>query len=107
MLNLIENAMKYTPDHGVVKVLVYKKYDNIFLVIKDTGIGIPKQDIPRLFERFYRVDKARSRKVGGTGLGLAIVKHIVMSFNGDIKVQSEIDKGTEFTVRIPMIEQKS
>ncbi|MBB6216992.1 two-component system phosphate regulon sensor histidine kinase PhoR [Anaerosolibacter carboniphilus] len=107
MLNLIENAMKYTPDHGVVKVLVYKKYDNIFLVVKDTGIGIPKQDIPRLFERFYRVDKARSRKVGGTGLGLAIVKHIVMSFNGDIRVQSEIDKGTEFTVRIPIIEQKS
>ncbi len=107
MLNLIENAMKYTPDHGVVKVLAYKKYDNIFLVIKDTGIGIPKLDIPRLFERFYRVDKARSRKVGGTGLGLAIVKHIVMSFNGDIKVQSEIDKGTEFTVRIPIIEQKS
>lgn len=107
MLNLIENAMKYTPDHGVVKVLAYKKYDNIFLVIKDTGMGIPKQDIPRLFERFYRVDKARSRKVGGTGLGLAIVKHIVMSFNGDIKVQSEVEKGTEFTVRIPIIEQKS
>lgn len=107
MLNLIDNAIKYTPDGGTVKVLVYKKYDNLFLVVKDTGIGIPKQDIPRLFERFYRVDKARSRKVGGTGLGLAIVKHIVLALNGEIRVSSELNKGSEFTVRIPLSGQRS
>lgn len=102
LLNLIENAIKYTSDHGKVKVLVYRRYESIFIVVKDTGIGIPKEDIPRLFERFYRVDKARSRKVGGTGLGLAIVKHIVLSFKGDIRVNSELGKGSEFIVRFPI-----
>ncbi|WP_053956909.1 two-component system histidine kinase PnpS [Inediibacterium massiliense] len=106
ILNLIENAIKYTGEKGKVKVFVYERYNNIFIMIKDTGIGIPKEHIPRLFERFYRVDKARSRKVGGTGLGLAIVKHIVLSFGGDIKVNSKVGKGSEFTVRIP-IEEKT
>ncbi|WP_129596412.1 two-component system histidine kinase PnpS [Anaerophilus nitritogenes] len=105
ILNLIENAIKYTSQKGSVKVFAYEKYDNIFMVIKDTGIGIPKEHIPRLFERFYRVDKARSRKVGGTGLGLAIVKHIVLSFDGEIKVNSKLGKGSEFTVRIPIGEK--
>ncbi|QXM05831.1 two-component system histidine kinase PnpS [Crassaminicella indica] len=104
ILNLVENAIKYTPKNGQVKVLSYKRYDHIFIVVKDTGIGIPKEHIPRLFERFYRVDKARSRKVGGTGLGLAIVKHIVFSFDGDIKVNSKLGKGSEFIVKIPIIE---
>lgn len=102
LLNLVENAIKYTTEDGEVKVLVYKRKSNLFVTVKDTGIGIPKKDIPRLFERFYRVDKARSRKVGGTGLGLAIVKHIVISFGGEIKVKSEEGKGSEFIVRIPL-----
>lgn len=102
VLNLVDNAIKYTTEDGEVKVLVYKRKNNIFLKVKDTGMGIPKKDIPRLFERFYRVDKARSRKVGGTGLGLAIVKHIVISFSGEIKVKSEEGKGSEFIVRIPL-----
>lgn len=102
MINLVDNAIKYTQDGGFVKVLAYKRYDNIFIVVKDSGIGIPKEDIPRLFERFYRVDKARSKKVGGTGLGLAIVKHIVLSFDGEIKVNSELGKGSEFIIRIPV-----
>lgn len=102
ILNLVDNAIKYTPKGGTVKVTSYKKEKNIFISIKDTGIGIPKKDIPRLFERFYRVDKARSRKVGGTGLGLAIVKHIVIAFKGEIKVKSEEGRGTEFIVRIPL-----
>ncbi|TCO79288.1 two-component system histidine kinase PnpS [Marinisporobacter balticus] len=103
LLNLIENAIKYTPENGQIKVLIYKRYEHVFAVVKDTGIGIPKEDISRLFERFYRVDKARSRKVGGTGLGLAIVKHIVLSFGGEIKVNSKLGKGSEFIVRIPIL----
>ena len=99
LLNLIDNAVKYTPEGGTIKTSVYRRADNIFIAVKDTGIGIPKEDISRLFERFYRVDKARSRKVGGTGLGLAIVKHIVLSFNGQIHVNSEVGKGSEFIVR--------
>ncbi|SHJ13646.1 PAS/PAC sensor signal transduction histidine kinase [Geosporobacter subterraneus DSM 17957] len=102
MINLVDNAIKYTLHGGSVKVLAYKRYENIFIVVKDTGIGIPKEDIPRLFERFYRVDKARSKKAGGTGLGLAIVKHIVLSFDGEIKVNSELGKGSEFIIRIPL-----
>jgi len=102
IINLIDNAIKYTPEEGLIKLLVYKRYKNLFIVVKDTGIGIPKGDIPRLFERFYRVDKARSRKIGGTGLGLAIVKHIVLAFFGDIRVSSEVGKGTEFVLKIPL-----
>lgn len=102
VINILDNAIKYTPTGGKVQLISYKKYNNIIISVKDTGIGIPKKDISRLFERFYRVDKARSRKVGGTGLGLAIVKHIVLSFNGKIKVSSEEGKGTEFTVIIPL-----
>ncbi len=101
LINLLDNAIKYTPNKGRVSINAYEKYNNIVIVIRDTGIGIPKKDIPRLFERFYRVDKARSRKVGGTGLGLAIVKHIVLSLKGRIKVSSEVGKGTEFTVILP------
>ena len=102
IINLIDNAIKYTPEEGLIKLLVYKRYKNLFIVVKDTGIGIPKGDIPRLFERFYRVDKARSRKIGGTGLGLAIVKHIVLAFFSDIRVSSEVGKGTEFVLKIPL-----
>jgi len=102
VINVLDNAIKYTPTDGKVQLIAYEKYNNIIIIVKDTGIGIPKKDLSRLFERFYRVDKARSRKVGGTGLGLAIVKHIVLSFNGRIKVNSEEGKGTDFTVIIPL-----
>ncbi|MBM7614573.1 two-component system histidine kinase PnpS [Alkaliphilus hydrothermalis] len=102
LINLVDNAIKYTQNGGKVYLNAYQKYSNIIITVKDTGIGIPKKDIPRLFERFYRVDKARTRKVGGTGLGLAIVKHIVLSLNGRIKVNSDVGKGTEFIVVIPV-----
>lgn len=107
LINLVDNAVKYTPQNGKVRVEAYNLpeetgRDKVVIKVADNGIGIPKQHIPRLFERFYRVDKARSRKVGGTGLGLAIVKHIVILFNGEIEVESEIGQGTEFRITLPI-----
>ncbi|MEA4988410.1 MAG: ATP-binding protein [Anaerovorax sp.] len=102
MLNLIENAVKYSHENGKIKIDVQKSEEMINIMVEDNGIGIAKEHLPRLFERFYRVDKSRSQKVGGTGLGLAIVKHIVALFDGDIKVESEEGKGTKFTVRLPI-----
>lgn len=101
LINLIDNAIKYTLNDGRVSVRVVHEGENVVLRVKDTGIGIAQEHIPRLFERFYRVDKGRSRNMGGTGLGLAIVKHIVMDMNGQIDVQSELNVGTEFTVTLP------
>ena len=101
LLNIIENAIKYTGENGNVKIREYAKRDKVFIEIQDNGIGIPKEDIGRIFERFYRVDKARSRKVGGTGLGLAITKHMVLSLGGNIKVESELGVGSKFTVELP------
>lgn len=100
-LNLIDNAIKYTPENKEVHVNVSSSKGNICISVKDTGVGIPEEDIERIFERFYRVDKARSRDVGGTGLGLAIIKHIVKSLGGNISVKSELGKGSEFIVIIP------
>ncbi len=101
VVNLVDNAIKYTND-GAVKV-VAKKLDNILRVdVEDTGIGIPEKDIPRIFERFYRVDKGRSRELGGTGLGLAIVKHIIQGHNGKIWVESQLGKGTTFSFTLPL-----
>lgn len=107
LLNLVDNAIKYTPENGKVWVEAYNITDRddkgkVVIKVADNGIGIPKQHIPRLFERFYRVDKARSRTVGGTGLGLAIVKHIVILFNGEIEVDSKVGKGTEFRIILPV-----
>lgn len=102
LINLIDNAIKYTPEGGTVKVIVDICENNIYIKVIDTGIGIDNNHIERLFERFYRVDKSRTRQVGGTGLGLAIVKHIVLSFGGSVDVKSEIDKGTEFNVLLPL-----
>ena len=97
LINLIDNAIKYTLDGGSVTVAVYKETTTTaYFSCSDTGIGIADENIPRLFERFYRVDKGRSRSMGGTGLGLAIVKHIVMSMNGHIEVHSKLGEGTEF-----------
>lgn len=100
-LNLVDNAIKYTPEGGTVITDVRYDKNNIMIKVSDNGIGISKEDRDRIFERFYRVDKARSRDVGGTGLGLAIVKHIVKSVHGSIKVNSELNIGTEFIVTIP------
>ncbi|MBI9015447.1 MAG: HAMP domain-containing protein [Clostridiales bacterium] len=101
LINLIDNGIKYTPEGGSVKVQFSDVIDHYLITVKDNGIGIAPEHLERLFERFYRVDKARSKKEGGTGLGLAIVKHIVLSMDGDIDVVSEVDKGTEFSIRIP------
>ncbi len=93
MSNLVDNAIKYTPEGGTVRVGVRRKGSSIEIAVTDTGMGIPAEDLPRLFERFYRVDKARSREMGGTGLGLAIVKHLVKAQAGDVRVESEPGKG--------------
>lgn len=100
-INLIDNALKYT-EEGYVKISLNADQTDMILIIEDTGIGIPEQHQSRLFERFYRVDKARSRKVGGTGLGLSIVKHIVHQYKGEIHVESAIGKGSTFTVKLPI-----
>lgn len=96
MINLIDNAVKYTNSEGTIKVSTEMKPKEVTISVEDNGIGIPKADLPRLFERFYRVDKTRSRDVGGSGLGLSIVKHILEVHKSQIKVESEENKGTKF-----------
>jgi two-component system phosphate regulon sensor histidine kinase PhoR len=100
-INLIANAIQYTPEGGQIEVTATETAANITIHVRDTGIGIPKKDLNRIFERFYRVDKARSRHSGGTGLGLAIVKHLVDSHLGKIWVESEEGKGSIFHVELP------
>ncbi len=102
VINLVDNAIKYTESGGKVKVRLEERKEDLTLTVSDTGLGIGEEHIPRLFERFYRVDKSRDRQKGGTGLGLAIVKHIVIGFGGSIDVQSEVGRGTTFTVVIPV-----
>jgi two-component system phosphate regulon sensor histidine kinase PhoR len=102
-INLMDNAIKYTEKGGITVSLEYG-YPNVTVVtvvIEDTGIGIPGGHLSRIFERFYVVDKSRSKKLGGTGLGLSIVKHIVLSHNGTINVESTPGRGTKFTITIP------
>lgn len=101
IINIISNAIKYTPSGGRIEVFSGKLYSDIYIKVTDNGIGIPKENLPRIFERFYRVDKARSRDTGGTGLGLAIAKQIMDEMGGDIKIASEVDKGTEVTITVP------
>ena len=102
LINLTENAIKYNKPGGSVTVQVFADATEANVTISDTGIGIAEEHLPRLFERFYRVDKGRSRQMGGTGLGLAIVKHIVRSMNGEIEVQSKLGEGTEFLITLPL-----
>lgn len=98
--NLLDNALKYTPKGGKVLVSLRAEDEHVHLTVRDTGIGIPPSDLERIFERFYRVDKARSRELGGTGLGLSIVKHLVTSLEGELSVTSEEGVGSEFTVTL-------
>ncbi len=101
LLNLIDNAVKYTQEGGEVCISAKKQNKFIRIDVSDTGVGIPEKDLPRLFERFYRVDKARSRELGGTGLGLSIVKHIVSAHHGEVSVQSVLGQGSTFSFTIP------
>lgn len=104
LLNLLDNAIKYTPPGGRVTVAASAQDNNIRVEVSDTGIGIPPESLQRVFERFYRVDKARSREMGGTGLGLAIVKHIIESHKGSVGVTSEVGKGSTFFFTLPAAE---
>lgn len=101
LLNLIDNAVKYNRSNGEISISAQAMNDHIKVEIADTGIGIPAKDLPRLFERFYRVDKARSRELGGTGLGLSIVKHIIQSHNGEVSLRSVEDEGSTFSFTLP------
>jgi two-component system phosphate regulon sensor histidine kinase PhoR len=102
-VNLLDNAVKFNRPQGEVRVEVQSADRNACVTIADTGIGIPSEDLPRIFERFYRVDKGRSRDMGGTGLGLSIVKHAVEQMGGTVTVVSRLGEGTKFTVRIPTV----
>lgn len=99
--NLVDNAIRYTRPGGRVEVELGAEGDDVVLTVRDTGAGIPSRDLPRVFERFYRVDRARSRETGGTGLGLSIVKHVVENHGGRVSVESELGRGTRFEVRLP------
>jgi two-component system phosphate regulon sensor histidine kinase PhoR len=101
--NLLDNAIKYTPSSGQITVGANASSGSMVeFFVRDTGIGIPEEDLPRLFERFYRVDKARSRELGGTGLGLSIVKHLVAAHNGSMRVESQVGSGSTFYFTLPV-----
>ena len=100
--NLVENALHYTKPGGRVDVTVSADDGRALLTVSDTGIGIPTREQRRIFERFYRVDRARSRETGGTGLGLSIVKHVAENHGGSVEVRSRLGEGSTFTVRLPL-----
>ena len=102
VINLIDNAIKYSDSGSTVRVTVEREGDQAVIRVIDNGCGIAANHLPRLFERFYRVDKARSRELGGTGLGLAIVKHIMAAHQGTIQVESVVGRGSTFTLRLPL-----
>jgi two-component system phosphate regulon sensor histidine kinase PhoR len=99
-INLIGNAINYTPPEGDVKIILLEHGENVRIHVKDSGVGISKEEIPRIFERFYRVDRARSRNSGGTGLGLAIVKHLIEAHHGNISVRSNLGEGSDFIIEL-------
>jgi two-component system phosphate regulon sensor histidine kinase PhoR len=100
--NLVSNAIKYSPTGSSVEVEGRLAGDVVEIEVVDNGPGIPAKHLPRIFERFYRVDKARSRELGGTGLGLALVKHIALAHGGAVDAQSVVGKGSRFTIRLPL-----
>lgn len=100
--NLIDNAVRYSADGGTVHVVLSSEGREAVLLVTDTGSGIPSRDLPRIFERFYRVDRARSRETGGTGLGLSIVKHVAENHGGSVRVESELGRGSTFEIRLPV-----
>ncbi len=106
IVNILSNAVKYTPDNGIIEVDISDDGRACYIAIKDNGIGIPDQDLDRVFERFYRVDKGRAREMGGTGLGLAIARDIVREHKGDIYVESALGEGSTFTIKIPLKNQE-
>jgi len=98
--------VRYTPDGGKIEVNWGRGKDFVIIEVRDNGVGIPEADLPRIFERFYRVDKARSKQLGGTGLGLSIVKHLAQAMNGTITATSQVGKGTSFTLQLPVYKQQ-
>ena len=104
--NIVTNSIKYTQEGGNIKVYVGAVYDDAYIKIIDNGMGIPAEDLPRVFERFYRVDKARSREMGGTGLGLPIAKEIIEANGGSIDIKSDVGKGTEVIIKVPLRSEK-
>lgn len=105
--NLLENSIKYTPAGGKITLQAWHSNDQVKISVKDSGIGIPAKDLPLIFDRFYRVDRARARTAGGTGLGLAIAKFIVEMLGGRIEVESVVDVGTTFIITLPASEKRS
>jgi two-component system phosphate regulon sensor histidine kinase PhoR len=101
VVNLVDNAVKYSPEGSAVEVALVEAVDEIVISVSDHGPGVPREHLPRLFERFYRVDKARSRDLGGTGLGLAIVKHIAQAHGGRVSVESRVGQGSTFRIHLP------
>jgi two-component system, OmpR family, phosphate regulon sensor histidine kinase PhoR len=99
--NLLDNAIRYTPEGGAISIHLARENGKALLSIRDSGIGIPAKDLPRIFERFYRVDRARARETGGTGLGLSIVRHIAESHGGSVTAESELGRGSTFVVSLP------
>jgi two-component system phosphate regulon sensor histidine kinase PhoR len=103
LYNLLDNAVKYSDEHGDIRLMARRRDEQMVLSVSDNGIGIGSEDLPRIFERFYRVDKARSHdSVRGTGLGLAIVKHIAQLHGGRVEAESELGKGTIIRVILPV-----
>ncbi len=102
IINLLNNAIKYSNGNSEIKITVIKLDHEIKISVEDKGSGIPEEHLSRLFERFYRVDKARSRQLGGTGLGLSIVKHIALAHKGTVTVSSKINKGSVFSLTLPL-----
>jgi two-component system sensor histidine kinase VicK len=102
IINIISNAIKYTQNNGVIKMYSSFVSNNAIIRVRDNGMGIPKKDLERIFERFYRVDKARAREQGGTGLGLAIAREIINAHAGEVSINSEVNEGTEIIITIPV-----